>query len=228
MGTMSAESIALIERGFSIGFADTPAELGEAQRLRYLVYLQEHGYEPGLGGIDADEHDSHARHVVLRLASGEMVGTARLVTALPGQPRNSFPMQSVCDASVFDGLPVARTGEISRFLLSRDLRRLGGRADAMLRLGLMKGLLQASHEIGLTHWCAVMEHSLLRLLRQASIHFEAVGPAIECHGVRQPARGSIEAILERGNYERPAIWDYVTDGGRYYASTRRAPAAIAA
>jgi hypothetical protein len=85
-----------------------------------------------------------------------MVGTARLVTALPGQPSSSFPTQSVSDPSVFSGLPVARTGEISRFLLSRDLRRMGGRADAMLRLGLMEACRRLATRSGLTHWCAVI------------------------------------------------------------------------
>ena len=81
------------------------------------------------------------------------------------------------------------------------------------------GVMRVSSELGLTHWCAAMELSLLRLLKGVSIHFEPVGPLVEYHGLRQPSVGVISEILARGKRERPELWDFVTDHGRLYGGT---------
>ena len=88
-----------------------------------------------------------------------------------------------------------------------------------LRLGLLQGVMRVSFELGLTHWCAAMELSLLRLLRGVSIHFEPIGPLVEYHGLRQPSIGVIDDILSRGKRERPELWDFVTDFGRLCQDT---------
>jgi hypothetical protein len=49
-------------------------------------------------------------------------------------------------------------------------------SPSIMRLGLVQGLVRISQELGLTHWCAVMEPSLLRLLRRTAIHFEPLAP----------------------------------------------------
>ena len=82
-----------------------------------------------------------------------------------------------------------------------------------MRLALVRGLVQLSKEIGITHWCAVMERTLLRLLQSSAIHFEPLGPLVEYHGLRQPASGDVDAILARMRREQPAIWEFVTGGG---------------
>ena len=62
-----------------------------------------------------------------------------------------------------------------------------------------------------------MERSLLRLLRFSSIHFYPIGPMVSYHGMRQPAGGSIQAILSRIKQEQYTVWHYLTDGGRLFA-----------
>jgi N-acyl amino acid synthase of PEP-CTERM/exosortase system len=93
----------------------------------------------------------------------------------------------------------------------------------------MQGIVRMSAAAGLTHWCAVMEPALLRILRSTSIYFEPLGPLVHFHGMRQPCYGNIETILERLRRERPEVWDLVTDGGSLWellrASTR--PAEVA-
>ena len=122
-------------------------------------------------------------------------------------------MQRLCNTDLLRMLPLASTGEISRFAISKELRDAGCAGNALLRLGLMQGILRLSVGMGITHWCAVMEPTLLRLLRVSGIHFQSLGPAIEHHGLRQPSFGCIGTVLARIKRERPAAWDYFTDGG---------------
>jgi N-acyl-L-homoserine lactone synthetase len=227
MGYATFDCLEVFKRTVSVCFVETHAELIEAQRLRHQVFCEEHTILDSRDGIESDQFDGHARHVILRRNGGEVVATARLVPC----DTNSFPMRLVCPDETFDGLPMAATGEISRFSISRTRRNLGDHTDHLLRLGLMRGVLEASRELGVTHWCAAMELSLLRLLRHASIRFEAIGQPIDYRGLRQPAVARISDVLERGRSERPAFWEYVTDGGRLHpgvAAPVTAPIGLAA
>ncbi len=75
-----------------------------------------------------------------------------------------------------------------------------------MRLCLVRGIVQISAEHELTHLCAIMERSLLRLLRAIAMHFLPVGPVVEHHGARQPAVSGIGAMLHRMKIEQPAVW----------------------
>jgi N-acyl amino acid synthase of PEP-CTERM/exosortase system len=205
-----AARISKLKTDFRATFADCADDFDELHRLRYDVFCAQRKILNGANGIESDVYDRTSRHVILRRHDGEMVGTVRLVLPIRGRLEQSFPMQRVCDPTILSQLPLDTTGEISRFCLSRDRRDSAEHADAVLRLGLMKGILQASNEAGLTHWCAVMEKGLLRLLQLAAIWFEPVGPQIEYFGTRQPAVASIGSVLTRGQHERRPIWDYVT------------------
>jgi N-acyl-L-homoserine lactone synthetase len=216
MGLATFDCLEAFKRTVTVCFAETRADLLEAQRLRHQVFCEEHTILDSKDGIEADQFDGRARHVILRKRGGEVVGTARLVPCDRDRPFHSFPMQLVCPVETFIGLPIATTGEISRFSISRQRRDLGDRGDHLLQLGLMRGILQLSREMGVTHWCAAMELSLLRLLRYASIRFQPIGAPIDYRGLRQPAVARISDVLERGHQERPAFWDYVTDGGRLH------------
>lgn len=203
-----------IHRDYRIEHATTGDSIREAQRLRYRVYCQERKFEPGRDGIEADFCDSHSRHVVLRhRPSGELVGTVRVIFWRRDNPWAALPIQHVCDPSLLRHLPLNSTGEVSRFALCRDRAATDGRSALLLRLALIRGVLHASRDLGLTHWCAVMAPSLLRLLRTASVTFNPIGPLVEHHGLRQPAIADIDALLTNGREERPGIWDYVTDNG---------------
>src|SRR3954454_1724840 len=41
-------------------------------------------------------------------------------------------------------------------------------------------------DAGLTHWCALMEPSLVRLLYATGVHFAPLGPMVDAYGRRQP------------------------------------------
>jgi N-acyl-L-homoserine lactone synthetase len=193
--------------------ADTPELISEVFRLRYQVYCVENGYEPGCNGMESDEFDSDARHVLLiHRASGEPVGTVRIVPSSPTLGVRGLPMSAVCPPSVMRNLPPRTTGEISRFALSKQ-RRMSCRAGSMVRLGLMQGIVRLSGELGLTDWCAIMEPVLLRLLRLNAIHFAPLGPLVEHHGLRQPSYGNIARVLAQMWAQQWDVWNYITLGG---------------
>ena len=206
------DAIAAFRRDFIVQTARTPEEVQEAFRLRHQVYCLERGYEAATtAGVEQDEFDRNARHIIAwDRRTGQVVGTARLI--LPGKMRDAMPIQRLCDPSLLRDLPLATTAEVSRFAVSK-LRRDAGAGDGLLRLGLVQGCVRLSRELGITHWCAVMERSLLRLLRTSAIRFDPIGTLVEHHGLRQPCATRLDTILAEMAVEQPDLWDLVTDGG---------------
>src|SRR5262245_21194966 len=200
-------------------FSAEPAQTDELRdvsfQLRYRVYCIENAFEsPNPDGKECDEHDQHAVHSLLTYRpTGVPAGTVRLVLPLEDDPHNSFALQSVChDPLLRDPLkfPVHTTAEVSRFCISKEFRRRLGDTDEEvvemsvdeerrilphLSLGLIESLVRMSVEYGITHWCAVMEPTLLRLLTRLGIHFDPIGPVIEYHGRRQPCYIPLEILL---------------------------------
>ena len=228
--TASVSGLLDAARDFEVTIADTPERLRAAYRLRHQVYCMERGYEPGDGTLETDRFDRRAGHALLtQRSTGRLVGTVRIVAPSARGHDLDLPMQKLCGDVAMRSLPSHATGEISRFAISKALRDAS--ADGIpLRLGLMRGVVQLSANMGVRHWCAVMEHTLLRLLRGSGIHFQPLGPAIEFRGLRQPCWGPVDQVLGRMRAERPGVWDYVTDGGSIWPdrSHHRSLQAVAA
>lgn len=210
-----SDVISAAKRDFVVEMAETKETIHEAQQLRYQVFCTERNIfsiSPE-ACLEADDFDTNARHVVIRnRRTGEVVGTVRLVLNSPSKSGCSFPMQRYCDPDLFSDLPMESTAEISRFALSKQRRATNCPSDSLLRLGLMQGILRLSSELGLTHWCAVMERSLLRLLQGAGVHFSPVGPLIDIYGLRQPSVAEISTVLHRGKRQCPDLYAFITDG----------------
>ena len=205
--------IARLDNECEVLVARTPELLRECFRLRHQVYCLEKHYETVHGDQESDEFDGRARHILLiHRASGQSVGTVRIIPASPRTGLEGLPMHRVCAPALLEDLPTWSTGEISRFAVSKQ-RRLSCGAGTMIRLGLIQGLFRLSGEMGLTHWSAIMEPILLRLLRTDGIHFDPLGPLVDYHGPRQPSACDIGATLERMREEHWDVWNYVTLGG---------------
>jgi N-acyl-L-homoserine lactone synthetase len=217
------DAIAAAQAELVVHLADTPALVEQAYRLRHQVYCLERGYEPGVNDLETDAYDKHARHVVLSLRGcGTVIGTVRMILPQARQPTRSFPMQAVCDRATLSAVPLRSAVEVSRFAVSKERRNISPAAASLSRLALVRGLVQLSQQAGVTHWCAVMERTLLRLLRSSGIHFEAVGPLVEYHGLRQPAFCELAGMLDRMRAEQPAIWNFVTNEGQFVTSRSHA------
>lgn len=209
-----SDAITAARDELSIVVAVEPEQVLQAQRLRYRVYCEERGYEPGAGGLEQDAFDAFSSHMLVSSrATGTTLGTVRIVLPTDTAGHAGFPMSRVTEPYVLRPLPVGTTGEISRFALTRNRVGISPAAAALMRLCLMRGIVEISGRMNLTHWCAIMESSLLRLLRATAIHFQPVGPTVEFHGVRQPAVGAIDTMLERIRREQPVVWSFVTADG---------------
>ena len=212
------DAIANAREELIVELANTPEQIVECKRLRYRVYCEERDFLPGDNGIEEDEFDRHSRHALVRSRlTGAVYGTVRVVLSEAGNRGNCFPMQRVCDEDILRPFPLALTGEISRFAVTRDRTGISSAAAALMRLSLIRGIVQISGECGLTHWCATMERTLLRLLRTTGIYFQPIGEPIEYHGIRQPAVWSLSGGFAQMNREHPHLWSFLTNDGIFWS-----------
>ena len=213
--------------------ANTIERVRTAQKIRYQVYCIEHPHEQSNDpdGLERDEFDAHASHsLLIHRATNTAMGTVRLVLPVAGDLERSFPVQRVLDPDslrAFNQLPLVSTAEVSRFSISRQLRRTTdvsgsqkqtgfiNNAGALMRLGLIQALVRMSLQYGITHWCAAMEPTLLRMLSAMAIRFRPVGPLVEYHGLRQPCYCVVADIRDAGRRERPSFWAVLTNGGAF-------------
>ena len=169
--------------------------------------------KPGKMGLRSTSLTVAPAMLLLSTQTGRVVGTVRLEMPRPG-PRTRFPVQRLCAPSVLPRVPIMTTAEISRFAISKDRGGMSQAAVSLMRLGLVQGIVRLSSEAGVTDWFAVMERRLLRLLQSTAMHFQAIGPLVEHHGIREPAYANISKLLSRMRREQPQIWNFVTDGGK--------------
>jgi N-acyl amino acid synthase of PEP-CTERM/exosortase system len=233
--------------------ATTLEELREAYRLRYQVYCIENQFENPAdhpGGFETDPYDARSLHALLfHRPTGLVAGTVRLVLPRRGNPLGSLPIHAVCsDPRLADAnfLPPERSAEFSRFAISKEFRRrvgdqlYGGVSPSVgvpdhrriiphITLGLMAVALRMIQGTDIDHVCAIMEPSLLRLLARLGIHFTAIGPMVDYHGLRQPCGVPVDELFAVMQRERPDVWEVITDRGRYLTASRRsAPSRISA
>ena len=83
----------------------------------------------------------------------------------------------------------------------------------LMSLGLIQTLVRMSARHGITHWCALMEPKLLRMLAAMAIHFKPLGAPVEYHGLRQPCYCHVPTVLDRVRRDRPMFWQILTDAG---------------
>lgn len=197
-------------------------------------------------GLEYDEFDERSTHaLVFYRGVEEPAATVRLVLPDPGEPSRPFPIEQHCLDSMLAGgfdpemLPRQRLAEISRFAVSKRFKRRLGEKGTLagnmsccadvpsldmpsrrllphLTLGLFRAIVAMSAREGITHWYAVMEPALLRLLTRFGIHFRPVGKLVNYHGKRQPCVGEVDTVLAGIWQERREVWDLITDGGRIW------------
>jgi len=197
----------------------------EAHRLRYVVYCEERGYEDSgkfPDGLEMDAYDGHSLHALVRHRFSNLVaGVVRLVLVDQSDPDKPLPIENHCgdsiDRSILDRFNFSRTSiaEVSRFAVSNQfINRVGSdgldhpsdrwagqvRDDPSqylphISLGLIAMLFVASVQEHITHWYAVMEPSLNRLLGRSGIEFTPIGPVVNYHGRRQPMIASVSDLL---------------------------------
>ncbi len=123
------EQILHTDNAFSVVLADTPELVNAACRLQYQVYCVERGFEPGSNGVETDEFDGHARHVLLiRRQSGEVIGTDRVFPPRRSSSEATLSMQRMCQNGLMRNLPLGTTREVFHFPVSPVRPLVGYRA----------------------------------------------------------------------------------------------------
>jgi N-acyl amino acid synthase of PEP-CTERM/exosortase system len=196
----------------------------EAHRLRHQVYAIENAFEPcNSEEIERDAYDDRAPHALLYHRDfDEPLGTVRLVLPERGRAAGSLPIHDVCPPAILSEieLPIERTGEISRFALSKarfhrllisgkhgspgqdDSRRILSFAC----LGLITAVRQIARANGITHVAAIMKPALLRRLEQLGLSFDRLQQPVEHHGLRIPCFTRIERLEAHVQRQRPDLW----------------------
>lgn len=190
-----------------------------ALSLRYQVYCLERNFEEPAqhpDRLETDRYDSQSVHGVLFYRPWDKaIGTTRLI--LPRDGLASLPFHASLGkpgTACAGDFPLGTTAEVSRFAVSRSFRPDSGERSNLPCLGLAQLLLGLSLRHGVTHWAALMPPSLMRMLAMMGIEFMPVGPLVSHHGLRQPCRCEIAAMLDNLYRRYPAHWQIVTDGGR--------------
>ena len=229
--------------------ANTIERVRLAQRIRYQVYCVEHPHEKSDNpdGLEMDEFDSHAaQSLLIHRASNEALGTVRLILPLADELKRSFPIQRVMDENslrMFNELPLHSMAEVSRFSISRQLRRMTDahgspqvtavtrNSGPLMRLGLMQAQVRMSMQYGITHLCSAMEpDTSADALQHGSIRFRPVGPLVRiswpapalllryCRCAKRAAKDTSSLLVRY--HGRMGLSDMLTRGERLNASWR--------
>jgi N-acyl amino acid synthase of PEP-CTERM/exosortase system len=233
----------IYEDTFELLRVNTPELKEAACRLRYQVYCIETGFEKPADhpdGIETDAFDAHSVHTLLiHRKSGMLVGNVRLVLPKPGDEMKSFPIQTlITHDRLNDRELIKRSGEVSRFCVSKNFRKREGdglytgvflhnhasplsvfkkhdqrRVIPFTPLGLIRAVFEMGIENNVTWGFAVLEPTLIRLLKKLGIEFNIMGPPVNYHGKRVPLEMDPLHICQSVKMKHPEVWKVLTNNG---------------
>jgi putative hemolysin len=121
---------------FTVGFAETPDEIRETQKLRYRIFAGELGaaIDGGDDCVDVDQYDEYCRHLVVReQPSGRVIACTRILTDEYAPRAGGFYSSGEFDLKMIDALP-GTVMEVGRTCVDADYR--SGAVIALLWSGL--------------------------------------------------------------------------------------------
>jgi N-acyl amino acid synthase of PEP-CTERM/exosortase system len=225
--------------------ANSKELLDKVFRLRFQVYCVERCFEDAAeypDGRERDSDDARSTHFLVlyrpsRASEATAVGTVRLILPHSEADLPVFNLIKGGERSCID-LPLESTAEVSRFAIAKASRgelktdplddlNAGGVEDwrprsafPLLSFGLIRAVVLMSAHSGITHIVAMMEPTLLRLLKRFGIEFNLIGDPVEHHGCRQPAWAAMAHLAEQVRLHYPALWEFATDAGRHLVNDR--------
>lgn len=155
-------------RGFSIAIADNDAERELAWRIRHDVFLAEMQGRPRADGLEHDDFDDEYDHVVVTsAATGEAVGTCRMVSS-----SNTGRFYSATEFAIerFLQLPGTKI-ELGRVCLSPAWRN----NLALAAIGRAIGWYAQAHQAALIFGCTSISTVDPRMAGMLNRHFAELG-----------------------------------------------------
>ncbi len=227
-------------RCFDVALATTEEQKKATYRVRYHVYCEEFGYEPGErfpGEEETDEYDDHSLAcLITHKPSGMPAGCVRLIPALDHEP---LPLEKYCsgslDTAFIEALKLQRSTlcEISRLAVDGAFRRRAGesvtrfgkvettrcgpqerRTYPLIAIAAFLASTALTEVSGRTNVLAMMEPFLPRLLKRSGIAFQRVGEDIEYHGRRAPFFITTQHALQNMKPGLRELYDVIHDGVR--------------
>ena len=220
---------------FTVVPADTHELRDCVHKLRYQAYCIENPFEDATRHprkLETDEYDERAVHSLLVHSPTNIpVGSVRLIIHDDGEETDPLPIHHACgELETLDDLcaPGRRVGEVSRFCLSREAL---GEAQQIVRaewgvtrvprahdsftatLSLLSAVVGMAVMEDVSHICALMAPTLLRLFAGFGLRLAPLGPAVEHHGLRMPVYSHLGDLLAGARRVRPDAWALITRNG---------------
>jgi N-acyl amino acid synthase of PEP-CTERM/exosortase system len=221
---------------FQMKVANNETERNSAYALRYQIYCVENQFENPANFPDEREYDDlddrSVQGIVMHRKSRLVCGTARLVMPRQRDDEPEGTFFELCQG--VDIVPQDSTAEVSRFSSSKvlkrqcelfpDTRKFAEQASLLpyMTVSLVAFTIQEAVRNDITHLCAVMKPSLMRLLGQFGVHFIPVGGLVEYHGLRQPCYLPMDKLLADTEREHPRVWEIATGFGRLFEEAQQA------
>ncbi len=189
--------------------ADTRESKSIHYHLRYQVYCLEKRFEPAAHFDDQQEidaYDDRSVHLLIQhRASGQWVGTARLVC---GEPE-TLPMARIARFSL-DGYATdsRQFAELSRLSILKSYRRHGERqqvSEPEVLLGLIRAAREYSTQAGLDYWLFLCRRSIMRIVGNLGMRMDIIGEPCEHRGTRYPYLATLATAFDGIAERSPAV-----------------------
>ncbi len=215
-----------LQHHFTYRLAESDRDKQEAYRLRYLIYVLEHPWEPANeSGLERDEYDARAVHFLVQDRNGAVIATSRI---LRPDGKRELPIQEHygADLSSAGRFSPHEVCEISRYCVAREYRRhiedygqndepggekpieaahrLKYRSPSLL-MNFFKLMYWYSTEHGIRAWYMVIESRLANTLRGAGLDLVKLGEPRNYHGLRTPYLLDLEKIGREVAATNPAL-----------------------
>ena len=200
----------------------------DAFRLRYQVYCKEKHFlhaEDYPSGLEIDEFDADATHLLVRGADGSLIGYMRIID---GAAKSGFPMfaHGMTIHEDFQAPPAEEAVEISRMIVRSDFRHETRAADQgfvhspglpspnprtasdLVQLKLLRLTYQHALQNGSKWVYAAMEPTLHRKFRMMGIPFGPVGPAADYFGEVRPYAMNLRVLEATLQEKFPRTMDF--------------------
>jgi N-acyl amino acid synthase of PEP-CTERM/exosortase system len=212
-----------IQNHFTYRLAESEMDREKIYRLRYLIYVLEHPWEPANEfGLERDEYDDQAVHFMVQDKNNAVIAASRILR--PGGGR-TLPIERHFPVDLASGpFPPEEVCEISRYCVAREYRRHIEEADCppsgsgaqagrnrlkyrspSLLMNFFKIMYQYSMDHGIRGWYMVIESRLANTLRGAGFDLTKVGEPRNYHGLRTPYLLDLEKIEREVADINPAL-----------------------